>query len=615
MNYHSARALELLHLGTQNPSATFRDDQEDAIRHVVEGRGRLLVVQKTGWGKSAVYFIATKLLREQGAGPAILISPLLSLMRNQIAAAERMGVRAATIHSDNRDEWEAVEASLKRDEVDILLISPERLTNEHFRDEVLGPVAGRISLLVVDEAHCISDWGHDFRPHYRFIERIVRQLPANVRLLATTATANQRVSSNTQAILLLTAPLIAGKKEEAAPLLKPAEYNRLARLLVTKGKQPADLLVANAAELIDHCEVQFGQGRIKTLLGRGFLLSQAVDRWHSRGIWVISRADAGYPKRFKARLKENAPPILYGCGEPSLLELGGLAVVGSRHVDEGLKEYTMSVGAKAAEAGRPIISGAAKGIDSSAMAGALECGGMVIGVMADSLERAALAKGNREALREGRLALVSPYDPAAGFNVGHAMQRNKAIYAFADASLVVTSDFEKGGTWAGAIEQLEKYRFGPVFVRFSSASSKGNVALLQRGGVPWPEPHNGEELSAAIADALRHEAKQVREEQLGLRVCEDTPVYPRESETTEAGAAANVLGCTETPAKRLMDAVSVILCEVLSDAKSADEVAEILNVSKPQAQTWLGELVKSGLIEKLSKPVRFRVVQGGDRLL
>ena len=201
MNYLSARSLELLRLGTQNAAATFRDDQEDAIRHVVEGRGRLLVVQKTGWGKSAVYFIATKLLREQGSGPAILVSPLLSLMRNQIAAAERMAVRAATIHSDNRDEWEDVEAALQRDEVDILLISPERLTNEHFRNEVLGPVAGRISLLVVDEAHCISDWGHDFRPHYRFIERMVRQLPGNLRLLATTATANQRVMDDLESIL------------------------------------------------------------------------------------------------------------------------------------------------------------------------------------------------------------------------------------------------------------------------------------------------------------------------------------------------------------------------------------------------------------------------------
>ena len=187
------RALELLRAGTGQRHAKFREGQEEAIRHVVEGRGRLLVVQRTGWGKSFVYFIATKLLREAGAGPALLISPLLSLMRNQIAAAERMGVRAIRITSDNREHWQGEEERLRRDQADILLISPERLGNERFRTEVLAEVAERISLLVIDEAHCISDWGHDFRPHYRLIERIARTLPTNLRLLATTATANDRV--------------------------------------------------------------------------------------------------------------------------------------------------------------------------------------------------------------------------------------------------------------------------------------------------------------------------------------------------------------------------------------------------------------------------------------
>jgi len=234
MTYQPARALELLRLGTQNPTATFRDGQDVAIRHVVDNRGRLLVVQKTGWGKSAVYFIATKLLREQGMGPAILISPLLSLMRNQIAAAKRMGVRAAAIHSDNTDEWENVEAALRRDEVDILLISPERLTNEHFRDEVLGPIAARIGLLVVDEAHCISDWGHDFRPHYCFIGRIVRQLPGNVRLLATTATANERVMGDLQQILGPNLQVMRGELGRPSLFLQtirlPGQAERLAWL-------------------------------------------------------------------------------------------------------------------------------------------------------------------------------------------------------------------------------------------------------------------------------------------------------------------------------------------------------------------------------------------------
>ena len=201
MTYNTQRALELLRAGTGQHEARFREGQEQAIRHVVEGRGRLLVVQRTGWGKSFVYFIATKLLREAGAGSALLISPLLSLMRNQIAAAERMGVRAIRITSDNRECWQDAEECLRRDEADILLISPERLANERFRTEVLAGISERIGLLVIDEAHCISDWGHDFRPHYRLIERMARALPVNLRLLATTATANNRVMDDLAAVL------------------------------------------------------------------------------------------------------------------------------------------------------------------------------------------------------------------------------------------------------------------------------------------------------------------------------------------------------------------------------------------------------------------------------
>ena len=193
MMYQAQRALALLREGTGRPNAEFREGQEDAIRHVVDGGGRLLVVRKTGWGKSFIYFIATKLLRESRTGPALLVSPLLALMRNQIAAAERMGVKAVRITSDNREHWEEVEGQLGRDEVDILLISPERLGNQHFVEEVLARIAAHVALFVIDEAHCISDWGHDFRPDYRRIGRTIKNLPPNLRVLATTATANNRV--------------------------------------------------------------------------------------------------------------------------------------------------------------------------------------------------------------------------------------------------------------------------------------------------------------------------------------------------------------------------------------------------------------------------------------
>lgn len=201
MYYSSYRALELLKTGSGKTDAFFRYQQEEAIRHIVEGRGKLLVVQKTGWGKSFVYFIATKLMRESGSGPALLVSPLLALMRNQVEAARRMGLRAEAIHNENDSEHADIEQRFVANEVDILLITPERLGNAHFSREILAKVAANISLLIVDEAHCISDWGHDFRPYYRKLEGIIRALPQNMRLLATTATANQRVTEDLRNVL------------------------------------------------------------------------------------------------------------------------------------------------------------------------------------------------------------------------------------------------------------------------------------------------------------------------------------------------------------------------------------------------------------------------------
>ena len=186
-------ALSLLRRALNNPTAEFRDGQWEAITAITEEQSRLLVVQRTGWGKSFVYFLATRLLRDKGRGITLLISPLLALMRNQIAAAEQIGIRAETINSTNDNEWEKVKNDLMAGKVDILLISPERLANENFRENILIPLAKSIGLFVVDEAHCISDWGHDFRPDYRRIVRILQALPKNIPVLATTATANNRV--------------------------------------------------------------------------------------------------------------------------------------------------------------------------------------------------------------------------------------------------------------------------------------------------------------------------------------------------------------------------------------------------------------------------------------
>ncbi|MEP6851243.1 MAG: DEAD/DEAH box helicase [bacterium] len=176
------------------PDAVLREDQWSAVEALVAGRRRALVVQRTGWGKSAVYFVATALIRAQGGGPTVIVSPLLALMRNQIAAAERAGIRAVTVNSANPDEWSQTYAAIARGEVDVLLVSPERLNNPDFRDQVLPDLAAGAGLLVIDEAHCISDWGHDFRPDYRRIRTMLGDLPAGIPVLATTATANERVT-------------------------------------------------------------------------------------------------------------------------------------------------------------------------------------------------------------------------------------------------------------------------------------------------------------------------------------------------------------------------------------------------------------------------------------
>ena len=416
---------------------------------------------------------------------------------------------------------------------------------------------------------------------------------------------NSSLSPNTQAILLLTAPLIAGRGESSADLLTPGEYKRLARLLHSKRRQPADFLVSDAQELLEDCNALIDSDRIKRLLARGFLLSQAVEHWRTRAIWVVSRADAEYPRRLKSRLKDDAPPVLYGCGDAAILETGGLAVVGSRDVDQILVEYTERIGQLTAKSKNTLVSGGARGIDQAAMRGALGAGGTVAGVLADSFERAVLNREHRNLLLEGQLVLVTPYDPAASFNVGHAMQRNKLIYALADAALVVSSDYQKGGTWTGAVEQLEKLRFVPLYVRLNGGAGKGLEALRIKGALPWPNPDNPEEFAEALAiqtDEQRYVADQA---QLFLSLAkEEAKVYevepPRLMLDTETSSDA-----LNDPATNLFAVVRSLL-EMMDTPKTEAEIAAALDVSKAQTKLWLQRLVSEGVMERLSKPTRYR---------
>ena len=229
-------AEKLLKVAIDNQAAEFREGQWEAIDALVNQRKKMLVVQRTGWGKSSVYFISTRILRDRGLGPTIIVSPLLALMRNQIEAAKRLGIRALTINSTNTDKWEQARQAVLADQVDCLLISPERLANDGFMENILQPIADRIGLMVIDEAHCISDWGHDFRPDYRRIVNILRFLPANTPVLGTTATANNRVVNDIREqfgdIAILRGTLV---RESLAlqNLIMPDQASRLAWLAET----------------------------------------------------------------------------------------------------------------------------------------------------------------------------------------------------------------------------------------------------------------------------------------------------------------------------------------------------------------------------------------------
>jgi len=281
----------------------------------------------------------------------------------------------------------------------------------------------------------------------------------------------------------------------------------------------------------------------------------------------------------------------------------------------------------AARAGRTLVSGGAKGIDQAAMRGALEAGGKVSGVLADSLVKTTMNREHRNLLLEGQLVLISPYDPSAGFNVGNAMQRNKLIYALADASLVVCSDMNKGGTWAGAIEQLDKLKFVPVYVRSTGGSSPGLDALRSKGALPWPNPQDANAFETVFEAAAPTQAPSPQSS-LALfsedgpqgvaptppSLTEITPVLestPTNAPTPEARpeAASPMATTPSTPADTLFAAVRDVIQLLLKSPMKDTEVAAALDVSAAQTKAWLQRLVDEGVIEKQKKPAGYIVKQ------
>ncbi len=299
-----------------------------------------------------------------------------------------------------------------------------------------------------------------------------------------------KLTEDSQVILLLCSQLgLASDSEFHALTLR--EWNPLARKIAASDlKRPGALLGLSAQLMAQQLGIPKEEAEgYAAILARGGTLALELERLESLGIWVLTRADEAYPARYRLRLKDTAPAVLFGAGTLDLVGQPGLAVVGSRHLDESRQEFAEFIGAACARVGLIGYSGGARGTDAIAMSAALEARGQAVGVLADSLEKAIHASDTQAALARTDLALLTPYSPNAGFSVGAAMGRNKLIYTLADYALIIASDVEKGGTWAGAIEAL-KAQWIPVFVLESDDAPEGNRRLLNLGARPFPQSFN-----------------------------------------------------------------------------------------------------------------------------
>lgn len=295
------------------------------------------------------------------------------------------------------------------------------------------------------------------------------------------------VSEDCKATLLLCHEFGGRRVADDAQPLTIWEYGQLVRFLRELDARPSDLLQAETAEpILNRLPIELPAERVRALLARGLSLSLSLETWRSRGIWVISRADSEYPSRLKDRFRLEAPPVLFGVGVPIFLNSGGIGVFGSRNVDIAGETFAKQVGQMSAKEDLTVLSGCARGVDWAAMSGCLENGGRSIGVVAEKLDRAAVSAQYRNFIREERLVLVSMFAPEAPFLAAHAKGRDKYTYALSDYGLVVASEVDKGGTWAGATEQLKRLRHVPVFVRNENNAPQGNRALIALGGKAFP---------------------------------------------------------------------------------------------------------------------------------
>lgn len=427
---------------------------------------------------------------------------------------------------------------------------------------------------------------------------------------------NDFLTDDTKAVLLLCG--VFGKNSSAKPLTQ-TEYTALVHWLISVKMRPADLLKKNT--LTDAAMgAKINKQRLESLLGRGVQLGFAVEEWQRNGIWIISRSDADYPVRYKKHLRDKAPPLLFGVGKRSLLTGGGLAVIGSRNVDKEGETFTRHAAKVCALNGIPVVSGGARGVDTFAMTASMEAGGTTIGIIAENLLQKSLQRSARHAIADGRLLLISPYHPKACFTVGTAMARNKLIYAMADYGLVVNAEHKKGGTWAGATEELKRDNPRAVFVRTAGNVPQGNMKLLDLGAVPWPQEIAENNLKKQLEDLANKFQKKPSPENMSLfdfaakkEGCPNTTrqgnghTSPTQNETVVAEQPGSYAKAPfeEKPAT-IYEVVLPVILDRLEAVMSSEELAKSLDVNKTQLNVWLKKAVAENRIIKLSRPVRYQ---------
>ena len=408
-----------------------------------------------------------------------------------------------------------------------------------------------------------------------------------------------------QAILLLTVSLGKADSAGARPLTH-SEWTRFAIWLKDHDSEPASLLQNGWRDvLVGWNDPEVPSARLEALLSRGAALGLALEKWQRAGLWVLTRADADYPERLKKRPRAKAPAALFGCGSRGLLNAGGIAVVGSRRAAEDDLRFAEDLGRKAAEQDKIIVSGGGRGIDQRAMLGALESGGTAVGVLADSLLRSATSSTYRKYLVSEHLALVTPFNPEAGFHVGNAMARNKYIYCLADAGVAVCSTPERGGTWHGAVENLKAPWGVPLWVRENNSPGSGNSKLVERGA-RWL---GSDDCRALFAEGEVGNRPDPSTADAGCAADSETATAPT---TPEPAPGAESPGRSRPGPgdpdfyRQFLEWLDV---KTLSEPVDADDIARMLNMKKTQVAAWLKAGLQEKRLRKLRKPVRYQTMR------